>query len=161
MSEYVQVFFADQLLCFQNIDGVRTQNKSVAQKWLLDKKEVVAYICESAYSEPIVTAPIKSILTTEEFGFVFITDDHEKYYVKKKFPKVRYITPDFFSFQEGNGAICVKTLTEAKKLIDKGKKPIAVYHEDAQTLVKTACVKKISFDENMFETDTGVKYYVQ
>ena len=211
MGNY-QYCFVDQLVCFQNKFGKRTQEASDAKRWVKENIPVVAYIfpvglsksevqrsapyffstetnSKEKYFRPTVTAEVTSVYTsidtsidTDGYNFAFVTKDNVKYIVKKKLPKVRFITPIFFCDKSYDASVLVKSLlkhdasvlkeeikkgdivrslNEAQALLDKNRSLVCLYKEDNLTWVETGPIAKIDFEKLTIESKTGVKYFVQ
>lgn len=157
---------------FQNETGKSTQSVDTARSWIDKGRIVRAVLSDGDDEEKFKTAAIKHINVSDlEYKMTFVTEDKEKYFIKLKFPKEKYIRLAYFFVDkdipenripknvEGKKAKGIDDiLNDVKKLVDRCKDVHAVYYDECK--VTTSRIVKINPDEKYFTNDVGIKYYM-
>ena len=139
----------------------RTSNYDVVRHWIDCNKNVVAFV-EDENGKEIESGCITKIRISVPKAYIFT--NKEVFELKRRSSKSRVTFNPSFVIEDdkGNFKGDFKTLEEAQLLVNAGRKVRGKYNEeDAKTcVVWTAPIKAVYLDAKMFETVTGIKYFI-
>ena len=163
---------------FQNETGKRTLNIDVANKWLIQGSTVTAVLTNHDKKNDFHTGPLTSISDSiTERAFLLTASNNVRYIVKRKYPGDRYVSIDHYEHNgleikpyysevknkelKGSLEYTEKLHEKVKKMVESGKKVIAVYYESRDCKTITANIKEVDFEKGIFVTETDVTYHLQ
>ena len=147
------------ILYFQNEDGVKTQAIKTAKNWIEKGKTVKAILSDGMEDESFKTDKITSLNMSEtDYHLVIYTAEKVKYYVKFKYPRLKYVKVSYFYHDQDIPANKIAKIEEVKKLVDKGKDVHAIYHDECRVI--TSRIVKFDIDKRVFINDCGITYYM-
>ena len=148
---------------YKNGDGKKTLNTDTASRWIANGNSVVAVLTDIEQTQDFETDPLTSIsFSNEEKLMQLVTKKKEKIYVKRKLPGFRYIEIDhFYAIGAELPAKNKKDLSYVKELVKRGLEVHGVFYESRDCKTITSKIEKVNLEENSFETDMHVMYYLQ